>query len=68
MSPEIYRKYFLDPNNDDFVPEKSGYYMGYLIVKNLEKEYSLAEMVQWDLDTLNLHMVEGLKKLNEGDR
>jgi carbon starvation protein len=68
MSPEIYRKYFLDPNNDDFVPEKSGYYMGYLIVKNLEKEYSLAEMVKWDLDTINQHMIAGLKKLNEGDR
>jgi hypothetical protein len=68
MSPEIYRKYFLSPNNDGFVPEKSGYYMGYLIVKDLEKEYSLTEMVKWDLDTLNQHMIKGLKKLKEGDR
>ena len=68
MNPEIYRKYFLDPNNDDFVPEKSGYYMGYLIVKDLEKEYSLTEMVKWDLDTLNQNMIKGLKKLKEGNR
>jgi hypothetical protein len=67
MNPEIYRKYFLDPNNDDFVPEKSGYYIGYLIVKDLEKEYSLTEMVKWDLDTLNQNMIKGLKKIKGGN-
>ena len=66
MTPQIYKKYFLDPNDDPFVPEKSAYYMGYLIVKDLEKEYSLAEMVKWDLDTINQKMAEGLKKLKEG--
>lgn len=66
MSPEIYRKYFLAPNNDDFVPEKSAYYIGYLIVKDLEKEFPLADMVKWDLDTLNLKVIEGLNKLKEG--
>jgi len=67
MNPGIYRKYFLDPNSDDFIPEKSGYYMGYLIVKDFEKEYSLAEMVKWDLDTLNQNMIKGLKKLKGGN-
>ena len=65
MSPQIYKKYFLDPNDDTFVPKKSAYYMGYLIVKELEEEYSMAEMVKWDFDTINQKMADGLKKLKE---
>ena len=60
MSLEIYKKYFLDPNEDSFVPEKSAYYLGYLIVKRLEKETPLEKMFEWDLETLKQKMIDGL--------
>ncbi len=63
LSMDVYKKYFADPNEDPFVPEKAAYYMGYLIVKELEKETSLDEMFQWDLDTLNARMISGVVAL-----
>ncbi len=66
LSMDVYKKYFADPNEDPFVPEKAAYYMGYLIVKELEKQTSLDEMFQWDLDTLNARMISGLVALRNG--
>ncbi len=66
LSMDVYRRYFADPNEDPVVPEKAAYYMGYLIVKELEKETSLDAMLQWDLDTLNAKMINGLVALKNG--
>lgn len=45
---ETYLKYFVkDSNIDSDMPDRVGYLIGYIVVDNLTKKYSLEEMVRW---------------------
>lgn len=43
---ELFRKYFWESSTDTIVPKTAGYYMGYLLVKEIAKEYPINELIQ----------------------
>lgn len=45
--PKIYKKYFL-LNKDSIVPQRSGYYIGFLLIKEIAKSFSLNQLVLLD--------------------
>lgn len=52
-SDEIaYEKYFLFSSNDIRVPKRAGYYLGYLIAKDLAQTYSLSTLVKMNANQL----------------
>jgi len=61
-----YRKYFGVPSNDPTIPEKFGYWLGYRVIKELIKKYSLQEMMAWEPKKVNqMALVTIQKMLNE---
>jgi hypothetical protein len=47
---KFYQRYFWDPSDDPFIPDKFGYWLGYKIALSLNKEFSIQEMANWDPD------------------
>ena len=43
---EIIRKYFWNSSTDPIIPKTAGYYIGYLLVKEIIIKYSLNELFQ----------------------
>jgi hypothetical protein len=62
-----YVRYFVDPNNDPTMPEKFGYWLGYLALKALKKEYSVQEMMNWDTDKAKQLTLAVIHKLIGGE-
>ena len=45
--PQLNFKYFNVASRDKMVPSRSGYYVGYLAVKEIAKHASVKEMIEW---------------------
>ena len=43
---EVIRKYFWESSTDTVIPKTAGYYIGYLLVKEMANEYSLNELIK----------------------
>jgi len=43
---KLIEKYFWKSSKDTIIPQTAGYYLGYLMVKEIAKEYSLVELVK----------------------
>lgn len=43
---ELIRKYFWESSTDTMIPKTAGYYIGYILVKEIAGEYSLNEMIK----------------------
>jgi hypothetical protein len=43
---KLIEKYFWKSSKDTIIPQTAGYYLGYLLVKEIAKEYSLVELVK----------------------
>jgi len=47
---EVIRKYFWESSIDTVIPKTAGYYIGYILVKEIAKEYSLNELIKFKED------------------
>lgn len=43
---EIYQRYFLMSSKSEVIPQRAGYYIGFLLVKQLAEKYPLQELVR----------------------
>ena len=43
---DIIRRYFWNSSTDPIIPKSAGYYIGYLLVKELSNKYTLEELIQ----------------------
>jgi uncharacterized protein YjaZ len=43
---EVIRKYFWNSSTDPVIPKTAGYYIGYLLVREIAKDYSLIDLVR----------------------
>ena len=63
---ETYKSYFLMASTHPTIPKKAGYYLGYLIAKELAKTYSLQELANMPFDDvypLIIQVIEQQKTL-----
>lgn len=45
---KLIEKYFWNSSTDTYIPRTAGYYLGYLLVKELAKEYTINELIKLD--------------------
>ncbi len=65
---EIYKTYFLMNSLNKEIPKRAGYYVGYLIAKELGKSYSLKELSRLSGEPLKKLIQKSLKDLIELDQ
>lgn len=63
--PEIWKPFMSAGKNDKGIPPRSGYYIGYLIAKELGKKSSLQELARLQGEDLRKKMVKALEKLEK---
>jgi len=59
----LIEKYFWKSSKDTIIPQTAGYYLGYLMVKEIAKEYSLVELVKLEEKVFIPKMEQILKNL-----
>lgn len=58
-----YARYFHDPSDDPFIPDKFGYWLGYQAVKRLNENHSIEEMMDWTVEKANELTEAEIKKM-----
>ncbi len=64
-SGEEYEKYFLLSSQDEKIPKRAGYYIGYLVAKELSRNYSIQQMATLDEKVIIKEMKSSIKMLKE---
>lgn len=62
-SPEVYAKFFLPNANDEIIPSRAAYYIGYLLAKEIAKTAAPATLVNLGGDALKLQLRKALQQL-----
>ncbi len=64
-SGEEYERYFLLSSQDDKIPKRAGYYIGYQVAKELSRKYSIQQMANLDEKVIIKEMKSSIKMLKE---
>lgn len=62
-----YEKYFTDYSPNPSVPYKFGYWLGYQVIKSLQKQYSVSEMMKWDSEKIKFLLSAEMKDILDNE-
>ena len=63
--PHIYQSWFnVGKSIHTDIPDRSGYFLGFHVVKLIAQEYELQEMVRWDIEKIHSTVMNTLNKMS----